>query len=74
MQARCGLTEKMLAVLRDHFPKLLVILNTGYPIAMGFVDQYRVDAVVHCGAGGCYKHLIANGGEGARKRNDSILS
>ena len=44
--------EALLAVLRTEFKKLLVILNTGYPIAMGFVEKYQVDAVLYCGFGG----------------------
>lgn len=44
--------EKLLGRLREEFEKLIVILNTGYPVAMKFVDDYEVDAVVYCGFGG----------------------
>ena len=44
--------ETLLGTLRTHFSKLLVILNTGYPVAMGLVEKYKVDAVLYCGFGG----------------------
>ena len=44
--------EALLDVLRARFKKLLVILNTGYPVAMGFAEKYRVDAILWCGFGG----------------------
>lgn len=42
--------KAMIAALRDRFSKLVVVLNTGYPIEMGWVDQ--ADAIVWTGLGG----------------------
>lgn len=44
--------EKLLAVLRKNFKKLVVILNTGYPISLEFADKYCVDGVIYNGYGG----------------------
>ena len=49
------LTEGELAMLRAaraHFNKLIVILNTGYPIGMAWMKQIEPDAVVWAGFGG----------------------
>jgi len=44
--------ENLLAALREHFAKLVVILNAGYPISTAFAEQYRVDALIYNGFGG----------------------
>ena len=44
--------KALLAALNRHFKKLVLVLNTGYPIAMDFTDEYAVDAIVYCGFGG----------------------
>lgn len=46
--------ELLLKALREHFEKLVVILNVGYPIGIGFAETYQVDAVVYCGLGGMF--------------------
>ena len=42
----------MLRAARAHFNKLIVILNTGYPIGMAWMKQIEPDAVVWAGFGG----------------------
>lgn len=44
--------EALLAALNRHFKKLVLVLNTGYPIAMDFTEEYNVDAIVYNGFGG----------------------
>lgn len=44
--------ETLLGGLREHFGRLIVLLNTGYPIDTAFVQRYQVDAVVYFGFGG----------------------
>ena len=44
--------KALLSALNRHFKKLVLVLNTGYPIAMDFTDEYAVDAIVYCGFGG----------------------
>ncbi|MBQ2634452.1 MAG: glycoside hydrolase family 3 protein [Oscillospiraceae bacterium] len=44
--------EALLAALREHFDRLVVILNVGYPIAADFAERFGVDAVVYNGFGG----------------------
>ena len=44
--------EQMLAVLRRHFKKLIVLLNVGGIIDMSFVDRYSPDAVLYVWQGG----------------------
>ena len=49
------LTEGELALLRAAraaFSRVIVILNTGYPIGMGWLSQIPVDAVLHTGFAG----------------------
>lgn len=44
--------EDMLAKVRAGFDKLVVILNVGNIMDMGFVDQYQPDAVLYAWQGG----------------------
>ncbi|MGN0432963.1 MAG: glycoside hydrolase family 3 N-terminal domain-containing protein [Bilifractor sp.] len=44
--------ESLLLALREHFSRLVVILNVGYPISTAFAEKYRVDALVYNGIGG----------------------
>lgn len=42
----------MLEQLKLNFEKVVVILNVGYPIAMGWVKEYQIDAVLWSGLNG----------------------
>ncbi len=42
----------MLRAATDTFARTVVILNTGYPIAMGWLREYPVDAVLYTGFAG----------------------
>ena len=44
--------EKLLATVRDHFAKMIVVLNVGNIIDMSFEDKYRPDAVLYAWQGG----------------------
>lgn len=44
--------EELLAVVRRHFAKLIVVLNTGNIMDMSFEDSYRPDAVLYAWQGG----------------------
>lgn len=44
--------EALLEVVRRHFAKMIVVLNVGNIIDMGFVDKYRPDAVLYAWQGG----------------------
>ena len=44
----------LMQVLRASFEKLVVILNVGYPIGVGFAEECGVDALVYSGFGGMY--------------------
>lgn len=44
--------ETLLQKICDVFPKRVVILNVGYPVAMDFVEKYKIQSVVYCGFGG----------------------
>lgn len=44
--------EGLIQYLREHFAKLVVILNVGYPISTAFAEKYNVDALVYTGFGG----------------------
>ncbi len=44
--------HQMIKAVSEAFPKTLAILNTGYPIEMGWVNQYGVDAVIYTGFAG----------------------
>ena len=44
------------------------------PCLAGKLAAAFAEGLESTGVAGCYKHLIANGAESARKRNDSILS
>ncbi len=46
--------EALLSFLRQHFSRLIVILNVGYPVELSFVERYQVDAVVYGGFGGMF--------------------
>ena len=49
------LTEKekaLLQALNRHFKKIVLVLNTGYPIAMDFMEEFPVSAIVYNGFGG----------------------
>ena len=42
----------MLRAATETFDRTVVILNTGYPVAMGWLDEYPVDAVLYTGFAG----------------------
>ena len=42
----------MIAAVSKAFPKTVAILNTGYPIEMGWVKEYGIDAVIYTGFAG----------------------
>lgn len=44
--------KRLLETVSDAFAKTVVILNVGYPIEMGWVEEYKVDAVLWCGLPG----------------------
>ncbi len=44
--------KALLKALNRHFKKIVLVLNTGYPIAMDFTAEYPVSAVVYNGFGG----------------------
>ncbi len=44
--------EAMLRTVRARFDRVIVILNTGYPIGMSWLRQIDVDAIVYAGFGG----------------------
>ena len=44
--------EEMLAVVRKHFTKMIVLLNTGGLIDMSFVERYTPEAVMYVWQGG----------------------
>lgn len=44
--------EMMMEVVRRHFAKVIVVLNVGNIIDMGFVDKYNPDAVLYAWQGG----------------------
>lgn len=44
--------ETLICKVCEVFPKRVVILNVGYPIAMDFVERYGIQSVVYCGFGG----------------------
>ncbi len=44
--------EDMLGKVRSHFPKMILVLNVGNIIDMGFVDTYQPDAVLYAWQGG----------------------
>lgn len=46
--------ERLLQTIREHFSKLIVILNVGYPISTAFAEKYQVDAIVYSGFGGMF--------------------
>jgi len=44
--------REMIRAVADAFPKTLAILNSGYPIELGWVREYGIDAVLFTGFGG----------------------
>lgn len=44
--------EDMLAKVRSHFSKMIIVLNVGNIIDMSFVDTYQPDAVLYAWQGG----------------------
>ena len=42
----------MIVAVSNAFPKTVAILNTGYPIEMGWVEEYGIDAVLYTGFAG----------------------
>ena len=42
----------MLRAAREHFRRVIVILNTGYPIGMGWLKEIGADAVLYAGFAG----------------------
>ena len=53
--------RKMLGVTRKHFPRVIVLLNVGNIMDMGFVDEFAPDAVLYVWQGGM------TGGTGAAR-------
>ena len=43
---------KLLKALERHFAKVVLVLNTGYPVALDFLDEIHVSALVYNGFGG----------------------
>ena len=46
--------EHSLQMARAHFSRVIVLLNTGYPINLSFISAFQVDAVLWCGYGGMF--------------------
>lgn len=44
--------KHLLKTVSNTFAKTVVILNVGYPIEMGWVEEYNIDAVLWCGLPG----------------------
>lgn len=44
--------DALICALRERFKKLIVILNVGHPIDVGFAEKYSVDALLYNGFGG----------------------
>lgn len=44
--------EALLRALNKYFAKVVLVLNTGYPIAMDFTDDIHVSAILYNGFGG----------------------
>ena len=44
--------EQMLQTVRRHFGRMIVVLNVGNIIDMGFIDRYHPDAVLYAWQGG----------------------
>jgi len=44
--------RSMIAGISRAFPKTVAILNTGYPIETGWVEEYGIDAVIYTGFAG----------------------
>ena len=42
----------LIAAVSKTFPKTVAIINTGYPIEMGWVKEYGIDAVIYTGFAG----------------------
>lgn len=43
---------KMIEAVSNSFDKTVLILNSGYPIEMGFIDKYNIDSVIYIGYAG----------------------
>lgn len=44
--------RKMVEKVTKAFSHTILILNTGYPIELGFIDEYGIDAVIYTGFAG----------------------
>lgn len=44
--------RQLLRVVSEAFPKTLVIINSGYPIELGWIREYGIDAVLFTGFAG----------------------
>ena len=44
--------RRLLQVVSENFDKTVVILNSGYPIEMGWIRDFGIDAVLHTGFAG----------------------
>lgn len=44
--------ERMICLLKKHFAKICVMINSGAVIDMSWVEKYSVDAVLYCWQGG----------------------
>lgn len=51
--------KKMIAAVSAVFKKKIVILNTGYPIEMGWIREYDIDAVLYTGFAGMFAGAAA---------------
>lgn len=44
--------EKLIAKITNEFSQTVLILNTGYPIGLSFIEKYKFDAIIYNGYGG----------------------
>lgn len=44
--------RELIHTVAAAFPKTVAVINTGYPIEMGWVDEYGIDAVLYTGFAG----------------------
>lgn len=44
--------RELIKTVAETFPKTVAIINSGYPIELGWIRDYGIDAVLHTGFGG----------------------